>query len=393
MATSERDGAPKRRRKILVFTSRGGHGHVSAARAMEQFLGENHEVVVADTFQGVLRSLDLIDKITRGRISGEEFYNFLLRRHWLRAANAYCRIGGWTFRRIPRTLERALDHFIDEQQPDLIVSVIPLINFAFLEIAQKRGVPFLIVPTDLDLRYFLNGIDSPDYEKFHLALPYDDEEIHRSTVEAGIPAHQIEVTGFPIREQFLEQPDRDMARIRQRFGVPEGRKVVMLLMGGVGSVATLQFVERIRRHSLGFPVHLLVCLGQQRQMAPRLEEAAARGNGSLSLSTIGFTDEIAELMAISDLLITKPGTCSVNEALYMGTPMLIDARRTLRWEKMNIDFVAKHRMGEALTGLDRLDPLLQQYLTGDASGSSTLETPDFRNRIRDLTARILPVAS
>jgi len=48
-----------------------------------------------------------------------------------------------------------------------------------------------------------------------------------------------------------------------------------------------------------------------------------RGKVTLDLHVFGWTDTIPQLMAVADLLITKPGGLTAAEALSAGLPMIV----------------------------------------------------------------------
>src|SRR5215470_5048091 len=71
-----RKAAPKKR--ILVCTSFGGGGHMSATRALQEYLGDEYEIATSFIFQEILGSFDPISKITFGYASGESTYNYFI---------------------------------------------------------------------------------------------------------------------------------------------------------------------------------------------------------------------------------------------------------------------------------------------------------------------------
>jgi UDP-N-acetylglucosamine:LPS N-acetylglucosamine transferase len=69
-------------------------------------------------------------------------------------------------------------------------------------------------------------------------------------------------------------------------------------------------------------------------------------------------------MAIADILITKTGGVGVCEALYMHTPMLLDATATtLLWERYNYELILKNKCGQKITELKKVTPCLDYLLT------------------------------
>ena len=81
------------------------------------------------------------------------------------------------------------------------------------------------------------------------------------------------------------------------------------------------------------------------------------------MSIVGFTERISDYMAVSDILITKSGTLSVCEAIYMNLPMLLDATSTiLPWEQFNHTFIKQHNFGESITDYAMIEPMISALL-------------------------------
>ena len=77
----------------------------------------------------------------------------------------------------------------------------------------------------------------------------------------------------------------------------------------------------------------------------------------------GFTDRISDLMAISDLFITKSGSVSFCEGLYMNLPMILDATITpLAWEQANHRFIIRHELGDLLKNYQDLSGMVDKLL-------------------------------
>lgn len=116
--------------------------------------------------------------------------------------------------------------------------------------------------------------------------------------------------------------------------------------------------------SLGMDIHLLICVGRDKVLKKRIEQLiGCLMRKPTTCTVIGFTDQIADLMAVSNLLITKTGSLSVNEAVHMKLPMLLDCTsKVLFWEQPNIGFVKERGFGEAITSLNHLETMLASYL-------------------------------
>src|SRR3972149_5676114 len=116
----------------------------------------------------------------------------------------------------------------------------------------------------------------------------------------------------------------------------------MMLMGAQGSRASYEFAKKIAK--LKLPAHLLVCLGKNEELKSKINKI--KFNSNISVTTIGFTSRISDLMAASDLILTKPGPNSISEAMYMNLPMILDgSTKILFWEKLNIKLVKANKLG------------------------------------------------
>jgi UDP-N-acetylglucosamine:LPS N-acetylglucosamine transferase len=84
----------------------------------------------------------------------------------------------------------------------------------------------------------------------------------------------------------------------------------------------------------------------------------------VSIETIGFTERVSDLLAIADLLITKSGSVSFAEGIYMNVPMILDATATLLyWERLNHTLLEKHGWGICLKDAKNLNKAIVEILT------------------------------
>lgn len=133
----------------------------------------------------------------------------------------------------------------------------------------------------------------------------------------GVPASAIEVTGIPVMPSFSEPVDR--LETLEYFGLSGAYPVVVQASGGHG----VGPVEDTYRALLAatIPTELVVVCGRNEAARKRL--AAVRPPGRHRVRIVGFTDRIRDLMAVADLLVTKPGGLTVSEALACGLPMAL----------------------------------------------------------------------
>lgn len=344
-------------KKVVVFSSKGGGGHVAVTNALQQYLKDDYSIETNNIFTQVLGPLDFLSRSTGGKISAENIYNICIARKWYSFLNGYHTMGGWFYYLLQTKAQTLIHQYLDEQKPDLIVSVVPLINNIILDVAQKRNIPFLLIPTDLDISSFLTNINQPNYKKFKLAIPFDDHVIQKKISSAKIPDQSCVTTGFLLRPDFFEE--KDSAPIKFGYGVPEKKPTILLLLGAVGSCAIYRFVEQLAR--VQYPCHILICIGKQVQLKTKI--ASIEFPNHISYTIVEFTQRISDLMAISDILITKSGSVSVNEALYMNLPMILDATsNVLKWEQYNHTFITQNNFGKIVKNFNELPDIITDLL-------------------------------
>jgi processive 1,2-diacylglycerol beta-glucosyltransferase len=248
--------------------------------------------------------------------------------------------------------------YLKEKNPDLVISVMPVVNSATIDATELLGIPFWVIPTDLDPVVFLHGIDTPTTPRFFFNVPYKMPELYDHLASSNIPEGQITYVGFPVRKQFLQTYDKTL--IKHQYAIPEQVPVIMLMMGGLGLEDTVHFAHELAKVTT--PAHCLLCIGKNENLRIRLERVLDKAS-SISYSIIGFTPDIAPLMAVSDLLITKSGGATINEALYLGVPMIIDGSSTApHWEYYNRSFIANTGCGILLKKIKKLSGIVEQIL-------------------------------
>ncbi len=380
------------KKRIITFTSGGGGGHISAARAVRTILQDNYEIADVYMIRDVLAPLDFVKQITFEYSSAEDLYNYLITNKYVWFTNTLCDYGKYNMPLKDKKMQKLISDFLDLNPPDLMISVMPTVNNSLLAVAKKRGIPLIIIPTDLDHSMFIIGLkDSPlEYELYRYIVPFNDPALLKPLGVVGIPHEKIVVGGFPIRQEFFSK--KNIKKLKNDFGIPLTKPVVTVLMGAAGSSATYDYLKTLSRskHAL----HVIVCLGRNEALRKKIEKIKLPYN--ITMSIVGFTDKMPDIMAMSDVLITKCGTVSVMEAVHAQIPLLLDCTsRALGWEALNVDFITQHGFGEGVTDLKKLDKLLDKYLYDREfyerckKNLKEFEKPRFAETLKQLVVELL----
>lgn len=337
------------KKKVLILSSAGGGGHIIAASTLHSLVGDTYDLKVVQP----------IDQLRIwGVPSGEQFYNAVLRNGWIRSMNFIVRhLVPPLFRSRLKKIEKIIASYMDTYKPDLVISLIPFVNYPASEAARKKEIPYLLITTDNDLRHWSLEMEKIKHPHFKVTIGADLPLSRNVLLKKKIPSEAIETIGLPLRPQFIEE--KNVAQIREEFQFPAGKEIVLIMTGGVGANIAYDYAQKIGGMDLG--VHLIVIAGRNTALKKDLERL--RLHPSNSLTAFGFTDRISDLMAISDLVITKPGPGTINEAIAMKLPILIDNTNiSLFWERGNVDMILNYGVGDRIRKFKDVKKMLKKYV-------------------------------
>jgi processive 1,2-diacylglycerol beta-glucosyltransferase len=179
------------------------------------------------------------------------------------------------------------------------------------------------------------------------------EETKARLLARGVGAEKVVVTGIPIASKFSSPIDqRD---VRRCFGLRDDVPVLLVLGGGFGMGPVAQILQQLNK--LETRVQILVVCGRNLELRRELAVQEHRH----PTDVLGFVDNMQELMAVSELVITKPGGLTSSEALAMGKPLFV-LNPIPGQEAANSDFLLEHGAAAKANRLEDLPFRLEQLL-------------------------------
>jgi Monogalactosyldiacylglycerol (MGDG) synthase len=327
--------------EVLLFTIDAGGGHRAAARALVAAAEETGAPFRfrVESFQETLLSLDVLKRTTG--LSLEDGYNLILRRHLSAFMVPLLRVMHAAIRVRRPAIVRTLAAWLRRQpRPAAVVSVMPNFNGVMSDAIRMAvpGTPLVVVLTDF--ADFPPGFwIEPGLDRVVVGT----EDAREQALATGIPPERISrVSGMIMHPRFYRAggpPIRD--RVREELGV-DAAACIALLFGGKGSPEMAPLAERLLAADPAFRV-IAIC-GENPALVARLAPLEARAGGRLV--RLGFTDRVAEILAASDLLVTKPGPGSLSEAFHQRVPVVVTRNvHTIPQERFNTDFVRDRGLG------------------------------------------------
>jgi processive 1,2-diacylglycerol beta-glucosyltransferase len=301
--------------RILILHASVGGGHKSAAQALAEAFARNPERVVR-----VEDTLDYGNPLfreayTRSYLQLSDKAPLLWKLFYESAdtddrdlAIASSRVRGL----VERPLVSKLDALVRQFAPNAIVCTHPL-PVEVLEDLKLQGslrTPIYCVITDFVAHSM--WLNSAVDRYFVASSPTRQELIAR-----GVAPSMLHVTGIPVTLEI--SVPKPAAEMRARHSLPADEPVVTLFGGGLDVRRVRLMVERLLEIPLAG--ELLVVAGRSEALDSALADL---GDGpQMRLRKLGFINYVDDLVAASDLVITKAGGLIVSEVLARGVPMII----------------------------------------------------------------------
>lgn len=141
-------------------------------------------------------------------------------------------------------------------------------------------------------------------------------------ISKNISESKVFVTGIPISSRFLKTYDKK--EILNEFNLEENKKTILFFAGGefgLGKNRTLQIFENLIKNFEN--IQVIAIAGKNEKMKLHFESIVKEYNREKNVRVLEYTNKVPELMAISDLVISKPGGLTTSESLASNLPMII----------------------------------------------------------------------
>nr|CAD1825031.1 unnamed protein product [Ananas comosus var. bracteatus] len=294
-------------KKVLILMSDTGGGHRASAEAIkaafnEEF-GDDYQVFITDLWTD--HTPWPFNQLPRS-------YNFLVKHGTLWKMTYY----GTAPRLVHQPHFAATATFIAREvvkglmkyQPDIIISVHPLMQHVPLRILRARGllkkIVFTTVVTDLSTCH------PTWFHKLVTRCYCPSTEVAKRALKAGLQPSQIKVYGLPVRPSFAK-PVRPKVELRRELHMDED-----------------------------LPAILVIC-GRNKKLANKLQSI----NWKIPVQVKGFVTKMEECMGACDCIITKAGPGTIAEALIRGLPIILNGYIAGQ-EAGNVPFVVENGCGK-----------------------------------------------
>jgi processive 1,2-diacylglycerol beta-glucosyltransferase len=347
----------RRAPRILILSAAVGTGHLRAAEAVEVAARRLYP-------EAYVRNVDVLTLASTPfrRCYGRMYLDFV---------NAAPAVLGFFYNLMDRP------HTVNEQSNwDRLRIRLELWNLTrFLDLLQAEPwdviinthfLPGEIISTLRKRHQFATpqAMVTTDYETHHLWVTEPCDLYFTATDEGRLylekqklPPGKTRVVGIPIHPIFGEPKDRAACLAHQ--GLRGDRPIVLQLAGGFG----VGRIEEIHRALLEIEVPLDLVVVAGRNAAAKQKIEAIAGAGPHRVHVLGFTEHMDELLAVADLIVSKPGGLTTAEAMAMGVPLAI-VDPIPGQEERNSDYLLENgaaiKINHLATLAVKVNPLLRE---------------------------------
>lgn len=338
-------------KKVLFTIYDMGGGHRSTANALKEVIEQRNlpwQIDILEVFKEVF-----------GTTTPHYIYNdLILKKKWAKSINDPLLVP--LFRLQIRLRHNAwrkrLQNYWRKHQPDLVVSLMPLVNRIVYESLRSElpSTPFVTSITDF--------ADCPPnfwIEKQKQILICPSSRTVEQAQDCGYTEQQLfSTSGVVIHPRFNQPITSDRTIERQRLGLNPDLPTGLVIFGTQGSKEMLEILERLEQSPL--QLQLIFICGRNEQLANTLRSRPSR----IAKFVEGFTSQIPTYMHTSDFFIGKPGSVGISEAIAMKLPVITECNNTMTLfqERASADWLADNGFGIVVNNFNDIDKAVAQLI-------------------------------
>lgn len=341
---------------ILIFYASYGGGHLNAAKSINEYILNNY----GDNCVELIDCMKYVNK-TVEKLTTAAYREAAKKVPWV-----WGRIYSDSQKgplahlstRSNKIMAIKLLRLLREKKPDLIISTHPFSSqmCSYLKRKGKITAKIATIMTDFAPHdQWLVGSDSTDY--YFVA----NDKMKDYLIQKDIESTKIFVTGIPLSNRFLQKYDRK--EILNRYQLENGKRNILFFGGGefgLGKSRTFEILDALIKASS--EMQIIAIAGKNEKMKEKFDAIVEKNKATKRVKVLSFTNQVPELMSISDLVVTKPGGMTTTESLASGLPMII-INPIPGQEEENAEFLEKKKVGIWIKKEDNVSEVLSHLFS------------------------------
>ena len=356
--------------KVLVFYASYGGGHLNAAKSINEYISENFKSIDIEMIDCMKYINKTIEKVTTAA-----YREAAKKAPWVwgkiysdSQKGALAHLSS----RSNKILAIKLLKLLREKQPDLIISTHPFGSqmCSYLKRKDKINAKIATIMTDFAPHdQWLVGSDYTDY--YFVA----HNKMKDYLINKNIDENKIFATGIPLSNRFLKSYNKK--EILKNFNLEENKKTILFFGGGefgLGKTRTVDIFKAFVQLASNTPIQIIGIAGKNEKMKSAFLSVVEEFNSQKNVKILEFTNQVPELMSISDLVVTKPGGMTTTESLASHLPMII-INPIPGQEEENAEFLESNQIAIWIKKNDNVEIIINELFS----------TPDILEKMKKNT--------
>lgn len=304
-------------KKILIFYGSYGGGHLSAAKSIRDYIEKNY----SDSQVELVDCVEYVNKLFN-KLTTKAYKDFSKNARWIWKHLYYDSESG-SLSRICNTINRLmaikLNRLIQEFQPDLIISTHPFSSQMCAILKEKGKLNCKVATILTDYAPHNQWLVKSEFIDYYFVA---QQGMVDDLVSRGVNKDKIHVTGIPLSSRFLQSYNKQ--KILEDYGLTSDKNTILFFAGGEFGFGKDKTFNRLKAIIDNLPnLQVVAVAGRNAKMKERFDELVKTTRTESNVKILSFTNQVPELMSVSDLVITKPGGLTTTESLASGLPLII----------------------------------------------------------------------
>lgn len=304
------------KKKILITYAMYGNGHRAVAQYIERYFKEQDPELE-------IMSIDLLKYSTPiiGSLSQKITDFFLLKfpMGWSAIYNIFDhKISSEMASYMSSGLFRnkRMKKVITDFNPDITIST-HFFGSSLIDMYNKKGITnckLITVVTD----YEAHSLWLKGYKQESAIIVGDKDEV-KYLVKKGVNPKIIKPIGIPIHP--ISSNNFNAKDTIKKYGFT-GNKPICLFFGGGGNggILSLPYIKEIIKAKLN--IDFIYVAGKNQSSKDKVD-AWIKEYAANNIKTLGYVNNVPELLQICDFVVSKPGGAQSTESLYFKKPILM----------------------------------------------------------------------
>ena len=332
------------KKTILILTAQFGAGHISAAKAIKEYIIEKNENVDIIIENFISASVPRINKPMVKMYENNTKYIPGLYNYYYYIKKSFDAKYDISY----KIYTPKLTQYIDSINPDLIISTFPCAAACVNDYNMKnthKKIPSITVITDVvdSLEWIFPSTDMyfvPSYE------------VKNRFVQKGLNPDLFRVTGVPVNKKFISDKKKPSDKLR------------LLLLGGGRGLFDFDenFMHWLDEYLNEYKdvLQVTIVTGSNKKLYNNLTVKKPLHN----VNILGYVNNMFDLLKEYDLMLTKSGGATLFEAISSNTPIIVKNPKVGQ-EIENAKFIRDKGIGILYDSDEELKNIIMSLLNGD----------------------------